>query len=83
MISGGSCDIEEPNFSNDAGNSVLTGIDYIYKYINIVSLKCNNFSHIFFFCIFYQIDIALSIQNVFKKHKTSYWSQTFEHNIYI
>ncbi len=35
MISGGSCDIEDPNFSNDAENSVLTGIDYILKYIKM------------------------------------------------
>ncbi len=35
MISGGSCDIEDPNLRNDAENSVLTGRDYILQYIKI------------------------------------------------
>ncbi len=54
MISEGSCDTED--WSNDAENSALiTGINYILKYIQIekVHLNCNNISQYYWFsCIF-------------------------------
>ncbi len=72
MISEGSCDTED--WSNDAENSALiTGINYILKYIKIetVILNCNNISRNnldFFFCIFNQRDTALMTRrNFFKK----------------
>ncbi len=61
------------DWSNDAENSdLITGINYILKYITIktVILNCNNISQNYcFYCIFDQINADLvSISDLFQKH---------------
>ncbi len=68
MISEGSCDTED--WSNDAENSALiTGINYIFKYIKkkIFISNCNNISQYYcFYCIFDLIKVALvNIRDIF------------------
>ncbi len=67
MISEGSCDTED--WSNDAENTALiTGINYILKYIKIENfiLNCNNISQNYYFFLYF--DQIMNILMYFLKH---------------
>jgi len=84
MISEGSCDTEA--WSNDAENSVIiTGINYILKYIQIkkVNLNCKNISQYYCFCcILDQINEASVNRSFLLKHflKKTYCSNDICHH---